>query len=57
MDNHRHNDDNVDMLLVQLCPNCDDGCLAELECAGCGQVLCYACWDEHNNNAPCHVAN
>ncbi len=39
----------------ELCSNCDDGCLKEKWCEGCGQYLCTRCWDEHENDGPCHV--
>lgn len=37
------------------CPNCDDGCIAELYCDGCEQTICRGCWAEHNEDAPCHM--
>ncbi len=39
----------------EFCPNCDDGCLKEKYCEGCDDVLCIGCWEEHNENASCHV--
>ncbi len=51
-----HNHDDTDVSLVpQECPNCDDGCSAVRLCLGCDDVLCEACWSEHNEDAPCHV--
>jgi hypothetical protein len=38
------------------CPNC--GChLASVWCDGCDMTLCVFCYDEHENNAPCHVCH
>ena len=39
------------------CPNCTDGCLAEVSCPGCGddELICEACCMEHLWDAPCHV--
>jgi len=37
------------------CPNCEDGCKATKYCEGCGQTICVDCWEEHNEDAPCHV--
>ena len=51
---HRHNDLYAPPP-TEPCPNCADGCVAEQVCFGCSSTLCYSCWDEHNNDTPCHV--
>jgi hypothetical protein len=43
-----------------VCVNCvSDGhsCLGTEYCEGCESSLCQACWDEHNEDAACHVAS
>ena len=50
---HNHRDYNVGAGLY--CPNCDDGCIAAKDCLGCDHLVCDGCWEEHNNDAPCHI--
>lgn len=40
---------------LRVCPNCTDGCRAEYYCDGCDETLCLACYQEHNEDTPCHV--
>ena len=37
------------------CTNCDDGCYANVYCDSCDMWLCAPCYNEHNNDAPCHT--
>ena len=36
------------------CPNVQDGCEATVYCAGCDDVLCQLCWNEHVEDGPDH---
>lgn len=55
MNNHRHDDSVLPDMVKELCSNCDDGCFVAAYCDGCGFLVCGDCYEEHNNDAPCHV--
>ena len=49
-------DSPVPTVRLKDCPNCDCH-LASVWCDGCEMTLCVFCYDEHENGAPCHVAD